>query len=84
MQVLTTAPFSPHRCVLANYDEDNNACKAFEYLKDSNALNSVDSNEEWVRDCMHAQEPFLHRSQTTYAHGPPHWHADTDCMLIAC
>ena len=45
--------------MLANYDEDNNACKAFEYLKDSNALNSVDSNEEWVRDCMHAQVPFL-------------------------
>ena len=59
MQVLTTAPSSPHRCVLANYDEDNDACKAFEYLKDSNALNSVDSNEEWVRDCMHAQVPFI-------------------------
>jgi hypothetical protein len=47
--------------VLANYDEDNNACKAFEYLKASNALNSVGSNKEWVRDCMNAQVPFLHR-----------------------
>ena len=67
-------------CVLANYDENNNACKAFEYLKASNALNSVDNNDNWVR--LHAcpwPSPFACMPMAIpicmHAHGHPHLHA---------